>query len=219
MAQGAALLAVLALGGVLVWRELDERADERRGNAAAGGQLTGAPVSGQPYVPGVLPGMGNLLPVGTTAPRPSAPATVADLAALQRAEAERAAALQRQNQIDTLRRDLARVWNDIDVQVVQANAVKNRVVDAGFRSAVITDVWQTCEARHTFFPTTQCKREGTEQKAEAAVASRWAERIALELQPIQAQLSRLNAEQLALINNLRALGYQVPQVDIKKASV
>ncbi|MEF2280391.1 hypothetical protein V3W47_19020 [Deinococcus sp. YIM 134068] len=201
--RDVALLGAVALGGLLAWREWDKVQDAQSGTAAASGQL-----AQQPTASGILPGIAQLLPTGSTAAPASGAATVADLAAVNK-----------QNQIDTLRRDLARINNDIDVLVVQASTIKAKTPTPEFRKAVIDDVWAQCKAQHRVFPTTQCIQAGTAEKAEAAVAPRWAERIALELQPVQAQLSRLGAEQASTVRNLAALGYTVPTTDLKKASV
>lgn len=194
---GAALLTALTVGGVLLWREVSNTAEAQRLQLPTPGTVATPPTPGAPPVLAVP------TPHGTApSPAPGAfpgAATSADLAAVQR-----------QNQIDTLRRDLARVWNDIDVQLVQARTIKSEPVPPAFSSAVIDKVWADCKAQHKLFPTTQCLQAGTDEKAKAAVGPAWEADKARRLEPIQAQLSRLNAEQLALIQNLGALGYQVP---------
>ncbi|MFB9994493.1 hypothetical protein ACFFLM_21280 [Deinococcus oregonensis] len=210
-----ALLAALGLAGVLGWREWDKVQNAKRGHAAAGGQLTGQPGAGQPSTGGAL-NTGALLPVGST----STPTNLPNLAAVQQAEAERQAAVQRQANIDTLRRDLARIWNDMDVQIVQADSIKRTPVDPAFQRGISDRVWAQCRSSGPFISQAYRCNDGNMPVEVARVTKiEWAERLKLLLQPVQAQLSRLNADQLSTIDNLRALGYSVPQTQQKTGSV
>lgn len=212
--QMVALLGVLALGGVVAYREFDQRRDVRATTGAAVGQIgtsTGATGGGS---------LGGLLPAGSTAPVGGSAGDLAAILAEQQRQAQaQADALLRQQRIDTLRRDLARIQNEIDVQVVRAQSIKSRPVDAGFAQDVRERVWNECKSKHVLFPTTQCLNAGTREKAEAAVQPAWDAKIALELQPIQAELSRLNSDQLATVDNLRQLGVAVPAAQMKKVTL
>lgn len=204
--QTAALVGVLALGGVLVWREFDKRHETAAANGAAGAQLPGASTQ----APGGL--LTGTLPAGTTAPSGGVAGQLDELRRQQEAAAKTA-------QIDTLRRDLARIHNDIDVLVVQAQSIKTAPVDPTFAQSVRERVWAECKEQHKLFPTTQCLQAGTREKAEAAIAPAWQQRQQAQLAPIQAQLSRLNAEQQATVANLAQLGYVVPLAQTKQVTV
>lgn len=190
----AALLLVGLLGaGVVAWKIHEDRNDTHAGNVAAG--------QAQPA------------PTGAT----GAPLTQADLT---RAADEQRAALIRQQRVDQLRRDLARIQNDMDVQVVQANTIKARDVDPAFARSVTDRVWAECRNGGAWISrAVRCNDRNVPPLAAETVRREWAARIALELQPVQAQLSRLNAEQLATVDNLRALGVTLQAAEVKKVTI
>lgn len=199
----AALLTVGLLGaGVAAFKVYQDRNDTHAGNVAAG--QAQAPTGSSPATGG----------------SPWAGSGVPSTADLIRQQQEQQAAMIRQQQITQLRRDLARVQNDMDVQVTLANSIKNRAVDPAFRSTVTDRVWADCRNSGAWLTqAARCNNGNMTPKADAAVRDEWAARLALELQPVQAQLSRLNAEQLAIVDNLRGLGVTLQAAEVKKVNL
>lgn len=205
--QTGALLGVLALGGVLAWLEYDKKQEAAAANGAAGAQLPGASTQ----APGGL--LGGTLPPGMSAPGGGLAGQLDELRRQQEAA-------QRQGQIDTLRRDLARIHNDIDVLVVQAQSIKAQTPDPALVQSVTDRVWDTCRNSGAWLTqAARCHNGNMQPAAQQAVATEWQQRIAAQLAPIQAQLSRLNAEQQQTVVNLGQLGYVVPLAQTKQVTV
>ena len=210
-----ALVGAVGLIGTLVLADVLLKREQQSGNAAASQQLS------QPTSTSSNPLLTGVLPTGTTAPAAtSATDTAALIAEAQRQAQAAAAATLRQQQVDTLRRDLARIQNDIDVQVVQANAMKNRQPDSAFIQGISDRLWAECRNSGAWVSQAfRCNNANMDGKVQATVKSEWAAQQTALLQPIQAQLSRLNSEQLGTIDNLRALGVAVQAAEIKQVNV
>ena len=122
---GAALLAALTVGGVVLWRELSNTAEAQRLQLPVPGQ--------QPTPASAAPALAVPVPAGTAPVGAGPGANLADL--------------QRQQNIDMLRRDLSRIWNDMDVLLVQVRAVRAQSAPPEFEAAVINRVWADCKAQ------------------------------------------------------------------------
>lgn len=194
-----AVAACVLLGGVLIWRERDKMLELAHLQRTAPSATTTAP---RIDTGALLPAGSNPHPVGSPA------ASQADLLAVQR-----------QTQIETLQRDLSRVVNDMKVQLAQADAIKAQPIDPAFKRAVEQRVWDECMSSHKLFPHTQCQNSGTGPRATQTANDEWSAKKANDLKPIQAVLSRLNAEQLAIVDNLSRLNVQVPAGSIIKGTV
>lgn len=210
-AQTVAAVAVLALVGVVAWREVDKHVEAAKSTAAVGNASAGLSSA----APGGL--LTGVLAPGSTATPTGQGVSLADW---QRSQQEQSAALLKAQRVDTLRRDLADVFNEIDRQVLAANVIKGRAVDPAFSASISGREWASCRSSGPWLTQAQrCNDGNMGPRIDAAIKAEWAAKTADDLKPIQARLSELNAKQNALVENLRQLGYNVPAAQTKQVNV